>query len=150
MLIRDWIGGYDCEAEEMKLVYSYVCGDILHIGHIIQLANGKGLGDKLIVGVLTDKAIMEKKPRPIMSFERRLNLIRSLQVVDAAVPQNEYSPFKNVMMIQPDILMESESHTKYGYIKKLKKQFKGRIIFTPYYEGESSTKIKQSINRECK
>ena len=45
----------------MILVYAYVCGDILHEGHLLQLENAKAMGDKLIVGVLTDEAIMEKK-----------------------------------------------------------------------------------------
>ncbi len=132
------------------LVYSYVCGDILHIGHIVQLTNGKSLGDKLIVGVLTDKAIMEKKPKPILDFDKRMNLIKNLKAVDAVVPQDEYSPLKNVLMINPDILMESESHLNFNYIKELKKRFKGRIIFTPYYKGISSTQIKEDVKREWK
>ena len=44
----------------MIVVYAYVCGDILHEVHLLQLENAKALGDKLIVGVLTDKAVMEK------------------------------------------------------------------------------------------
>ena len=52
----------------MKIVYAYVCGDILHEGHLLFLENAKALGDKLIVGVLTDEAVMEKKARPALSF----------------------------------------------------------------------------------
>ncbi len=45
----------------MIVVYAYICGDVLHKGHIEHLKNAKALGDKLIVGVLTDTAIIEKK-----------------------------------------------------------------------------------------
>ena len=134
----------------MKIVYAYICGDLLHIGHLIQLMNAKALGDKLIVGVLTNKAITEKKPRPIFDFDKRMELIRSIKCVDAVVPQDEYSPLKNILMIQPDILMESESHLEYDYIPELKKRFKGRIIFTPYYKSISSTKIKEEIKSKWK
>lgn len=133
---------------KLKLVYAYVCGDILHIGHLTHLLNSKAMGDKLIVGVLTDKAIMEKKQKPIFEFERRMELIRNLKCVDGVIPQNEYSPLTNVKMLNPDILMESESHIDYSYIELLKKEFKGRIIFTPYYNGTSSTDIKNKIKKD--
>ena len=48
--------------------------DPIHIGHIRLMQEAKKLGDKLIVGVLTDVAIMEKKPRPTMSFDERFDL----------------------------------------------------------------------------
>ena len=129
----------------MIIVYAYVCGDIIHEGHLLQLENGKGLGDKLIVGVLTDKAVMEKKERPTLPFRERLRLIQSLSCVDCAVPQDDYSPLKNLMALQPDIHMESASHIGNEYLEKLKKEFKGRIIMTPYYPEQSSTAIKNKI-----
>ena len=129
----------------MKVVYTYVCGDILHEGHSLYLQNAKALGDKLIVGVLTDSAIMEKKPRPVVPFKERMNLIKSLRCVDCAVPQNEYSPFNNIKAIQPDILVESTSHIGHPYLRKLKLAFKGRIIMFPYYNEQSSTAIKNKI-----
>ena len=48
-----------------NVVYSYYCLDILHIGHIIDLKKSKevaGENGTLIIGILTDEAIMEKKP----------------------------------------------------------------------------------------
>ena len=132
----------------MKIVYAYVCGDILHEGHLLQLENGKALAGKdgkLIVGVLTDKAVMEKKKQPIIGFRERLKLVQSLQCVDCAVPQDDYSPINNLKAIQPDIHMESASHIGNPYLKQLKKVFKGRTIMTPYYPGVCSTDIKNKI-----
>ena len=129
----------------MKLIYSYICGDILHSGHILHLENSKSLRDKLIVGILTDSAIIKHKPRPIIPFYQRLELVSKLSFVDCVVPQKEYSPLKNVLMINPDILMESESHIGKEYLRELKRQFKGRIVFMPYFPEVSSTKIKKKI-----
>ena len=128
-----------------KIVYTYVCGDIIHEGHLLYLENAKALGAKLVVGVLTDQAVMEKKSKPTMPFEKRLRLIQSLKCVDCTVPQNEYSPINNIKAIQPDILIESTSHIGNQYLKQLKKIFKGRIIMFPYYSEQSSTKIKEKI-----
>jgi len=133
----------------MIIVYAYVCGDILHKGHIEHLKNCKALGDKLIVGVLTDKAIMEKKSKPTLNFDERFDLIRSLEMVDIVVTQNEYLPIENIKRIKPDVLVESSSHE---YIDKnylrLIKNLGIRIIILPYYFGHSSTKIKNKVKKE--
>jgi cytidyltransferase-like protein len=129
----------------MKIVYTYVCGDILHEGHILYLENAKALGEKLIVGVLTDHAVKEKKKKPAMGFKERIRLVGSLACVDCAVPQNEYAPLNNLKAIQPDILVESTSHIGNPYLKQLKKIFKGRTVMLPYYKDQSSTAIKNRI-----
>jgi rfaE bifunctional protein nucleotidyltransferase chain/domain len=128
-----------------KIVYTYVCGDILHEGHLLYLENAKALGDKLIVGVLTDEAIMEKKSAPVMSFRERCRLIQSLKCVDCVVAQNEYSPLNNIRAIQPDIHIESTSHIGNPYLKQLKKVFSGRVVMLPYYTPQSSTSLKKKI-----
>ena len=131
----------------MKIVYAYVVGDILHEGHLLALENAKALGDKLIVGVLTDKAVMEKKPKPTIPFSERIRIIGSLGCVDCAIPQDDYSPINNIKAIQPDIHMESTSHIGNPYLKQLRKVFNGRIIMMPYYPEQSSTNIKNEIRK---
>ena len=128
----------------MILVYAYVCGDILHEGHLLQLENAKAMGDKLIVGVLTDEVVMEKKPRPTISFPQRMRLVQAVGCVDAVVPQHDYSPINNVKSLGVDILMESASHIGNSYLDDLK-DVDVRVIMTPYYPGQSSTEIKEKI-----
>ncbi len=134
----------------MKIIYEYIVGDILHEGHLLQLENGKALAGengRLIVGVLTDKAVMEKKSRPTMPFRERLRLVKSLKCVDCAVAQDDYSPINNLKAIQPDIHMESTSHIGNKYLKDIKKVFRGRIVMTTYYPEISSTAIKDKIKK---
>ena len=128
----------------MKIVYAYVCGDILHEGHLLQLENAKAMGDKLIVGVLTDEAVMEKKVKPIISFAQRLRLVQAVGVVDMVVPQHDYSPVVNVKSLGVDILMESASHIGNDYLEELE-GLDVRVIMTPYYLGQSSSSIKEKI-----
>ena len=131
----------------MIIVYCYVCGDILHKGHIEHLKNAKALGDKLIVGVLTDVAIMEKKPRPAMSFDERFDLVRSLRWVDVVVAQNTYSPLDNVMALRPDILVEATDHEKQA-ANEFMESIGRRILAMPYYPDHSSTKVKGEIRKK--
>lgn len=130
-----------------KIVYAYVVADLLHMGHVLALENAKNFGDKLIVGVLTDQATMEKKPKPILPFSERMRLVQALKCVDAVVPQETYSPIPNIKKIKPDIVMESESHSEKDLeeIKNLVESFGGRVIVMPYYPEQSSSKIKENI-----
>lgn len=127
----------------MIVVYTYVCGDILHEGHVLYLENAKALGDKLIVGVLTDEAVMEKKPKPILPFPERLRLVGALKCVDCAVAQDTYSPTSNLDVIRPDIAVESASHDEdYDWWAE---QRDIQVVRLPYYPVQSSTKIKESL-----
>ena len=131
----------------MIIVYVYVAGDILHKGHIEYLKNCKALGDKLIVGVLTDAAIMEKKPKPTMSFDERFDLVRSLKWVDVAVAQKTYSPLDNVRALKPDILVETTDH-KEQLANEFMARTGGRVLAMPYYPNHSSTKIKNEVREK--
>ena len=124
----------------MIIVYTYVVADILHRGHLQYLKNAKALGDKLVVGVLTDKAVMEKKPKPVISFVERFDIVDSLDCVDLVIAQATYSPKHNINIIKPDILIESDSHDK-----PLNNPF-GRTLILPYFPTQSSTKIKEKIH----
>ncbi len=128
----------------MILVYCYVCGDILHRGHIEHLRNCKALGDKLVVGVLTDDAIMEKKRRPLMHLDERIDLIRSMECTDVVVAQYNYSPLANVMALRPDILVESTDHEEHP-ANQFVEDYGGRVVVMPYYPDYSSTQLKDGM-----
>ncbi len=59
--------------------------DPLHSGHIEYFKSAKQLGDRLIVGVNSDKWLTRKKGRPFMPFEERCAIIKELSVVDKVI-----------------------------------------------------------------
>ncbi len=134
----------------MKLVYSYYVLDIVHKGHLEMMKSAKAIAGedgKLIVGILTDEAVMEKKPKPILSFDERIELAGAIKYVDLVVAQETYSPLPNVLKIKPDILMESTSHDEEAIEKarEVMEGINGRVIVIPYYPKQSSTNIKNEI-----
>jgi len=138
--------------DKLKLVYSYYVLDIIHKGHLLMLKNSKAIAGedgKLIVGILTDEAVMERKRRPTLSFEERIDLAASIKYVDVVVPQTTYSPLPNVKRIKPDVLMESTSHKEADILEaqKVMENIGGRVIALPYFPAQSSTKIKASIKK---
>ena len=136
----------------MIIGYAYVVADIFHIGHLQHLLNCKALCDKLLVGVLTDEATMEKKVEPIVPFEERVRIVSALKCVDVVVSQNTYSPIANLKAIKPDIFFESTSHSDEAVSQHtdIMKSIDGKIISLPYYPTQSSSHIKQKILDEWK
>ena len=119
----------------MKIVYSYYVLDIVHKGHLIMMQNAKAIAGedgKLIVGILTDEAVMEKKSKPVISFEDRIELASAIKYVDLAVAQETYSPLPNVIKIKPDVLMESSSHAEEEVekVRKYMESIGGKVINT--------------------
>ena len=58
----------------MKIVYSYYVLDIVHKGHLVMMENAKALAGedgRLIVGILTDAAVMEKKRKPMKTRSKK-------------------------------------------------------------------------------
>jgi len=137
----------------MRIVYSYYVLDIVHKGHLLMMKNAKAIaGDdgKLIVGILTDEAVMEKKERPTLPFEERIELAGAIKYVDVAVAQETYSPLPNVKRIKPDILMESASHDEAAIEKarEVMESINGKVVVLPYFPSQSSTDIKDKIKEK--
>ena len=134
----------------MKVVYSYYVLDIVHSGHLLMMKNAKAIAGedgKLIVGILTDEAVMEKKRKPVIPFEERIELASAIKYVDVAVAQETYSPLPNVKKIKPDILMESASHDEAAIeeAREVMADLNGKVIVLPYYPSKSSTDIKNRV-----
>jgi len=70
----------------LKTVYVGMSADMLHPGHINILREAAKYG-KVVVGLLTDKAIASYKRLPAMSFEQRAEVIGAIEFVDEVTPQ---------------------------------------------------------------
>jgi len=135
----------------MNLVYSYFVLDIVHRGHLLMLKNSKAIAGpegRLIVGIVSDEAVLAQKGKePTLSFSERLELASSIKYVDLVVGQKKYTPYENIKNIEPNILMESESHSKelIQEGRKVMSVWGGRVIVMPYFYDQSSTLIKSKI-----
>ena len=80
-----------------KLVYLGISADIFHHGHINIITKAKKFG-RLVIGLLTDKAISEKKRIPMLNWEQRYQILSNISGVYKVVKQDEwdYSKFAKV------------------------------------------------------
>jgi cytidyltransferase-like protein len=69
----------------MKVVVVTGGFDPLHSGHIAYFKAAKELGDRLVVGLNSDKWLTRKKGQPFMPFEERAAIIKELACVDQVI-----------------------------------------------------------------
>ena len=84
----------------MVVVITFGTFDLLHIGHINMLKNCKRYGDKLIVGVSSDKLNYKKKNRyPIFKQEDRIEIIKNIKCVDEVFLEESLEEKENYIRI---------------------------------------------------
>ena len=122
--------------------------DLFHIGHLNMLKNAKSLCDKLVVGVTTDELVAYKNKRAVISFEERIEIVRSIKYVDAAVPQDSMDKMEAWQRYHFDLMFVGDDWFKTPKWQDFEAQFKAvgvRIVYFPYTRGTSSTLINQVL-----
>ncbi|MFL5729742.1 MAG: D-glycero-beta-D-manno-heptose 1-phosphate adenylyltransferase [Cytophagaceae bacterium] len=96
-----------------KVVFTNGCFDILHLGHVDYLEKARNLGDKLVLGLNTDKSISRIKgpDRPITDQNSRARVIAALAFVDAVILFDEETPYDLISYLKPDILVKGDDYS---------------------------------------
>ena len=127
-----------------KIVFTNGCFDILHAGHVEYLEAAKSKGDKLIVGINSDRSVAQLKgsKRPINKLIHRAKVLGSLRCVDEVVMFDEETPIKLIKSLKPDFLVKGGDYkvqdiVGYDVVSK----YGGSVITIPLIKGLSTTKI---------
>ncbi len=128
------------------MILGYTTGvfDLFHIGHVNLLRNARGMCDKLVVGVTTDDLVSYKNKKSVISFEERMEVVRSCRYVDAVIPQEDMDKFIQWQKIKFDVMFVGDDWFKSEKWEAIDKQFKEegvRVVYFPYSKGTSSTLI---------
>ncbi len=143
----------ELKAQNLKIVFTNGCFDILHKGHVEYLARAKKFGDILMVGINSDESIKKIKgaKRPIIPLESRIYVLNNLKPVDFVIPFDEETPINLIKIIKPDI------HVKGGDYKeedlpeaKIIKEYGGKVKILPLVEGFSTTNIIERVLKKYK
>lgn len=134
--------------KKQKIVFTNGCFDVIHYGHIKYLEKAKNLGDLLIVGINTDASVisLKGKSRPINNLLARVEILKSLKMVDKVIPFEEETPIDLIKSILPDVLVKGADYIKeeivgYDFVKS----YGGEIVTIPFEEGYSSSSIIDKI-----
>ena len=133
------------------MIIGYTTGvfDLFHIGHLNLLKNARAMCDRLIVGVTTDKLVMEyKKKKAIIPFDERCEIIRNIKGVDAVIPQRSMDKIEAWRKLKFDVMFVGDDWydtEKWQGIERELKAVGVRIIYFPYTMGTSSTLINEIL-----
>lgn len=124
-----------------RTVYMCFSTDILHSGHISIIRKAAKLG-KLIIGVLSDEAIINYKRFPILPFEERKTLFENLSDVYMVVEQKKLSYRENLQKYKPNYVVHGDDW-QYGFQKPIRAEvietlatYGGQLVEFPYSNAE--------------
>ena len=92
-----------------QIVFTNGCFDLLHIGHTRYLAEAKGLGDRLVVGINSDDSVRQLAKgtdRPIVTAAQRAEVLAALTCVDYVTIFDEPDPLALIQALRPNILVK--------------------------------------------
>jgi len=128
---------------KFKTVLTYGTFDLLHYGHLEILRRASLLGDKLIVGVSTDKFNEIKGKTCVLPYQKRKELIESLDYVDKVIPENNWD--QKVTDIQGNnidiFVIGDDWEGKFDELKDF-----CEVIYLPRTKGISSTKLRSILD----
>ena len=135
----------------MTVVFTNGVFDILHPGHVRYLQAARALGDKLIVGINSDRsarALGKAADRPINPENERAEVLRALSCVDEVVIFDEETPHAIISAIQPDILVKGADWGENAIVGRDVVEAKGgKVVRIPLAEGYSTTSILNRIRK---
>ena len=130
--------------KEQVIVFTNGCFDIIHSGHLDLLKEAKSYGDKLIVGLNSDKSVSKLKgpERPIIGQSERKKILSALKFVDEVIIFNEENPLKLIKKLKPSILVKGADYTKEQVVGgTFVESYGGEIKLVKLTKGKSSSKI---------
>lgn len=137
----------------MKTVYTCFCTDVIHDGHlnIIEEAHRRG---KVIVGCLSDRALIRYNKFPTISQEERIRLYRSIDGVEEVVIQDDMMYDDVITLIRPDYVLHGDNW-KEGpesaireHVAELLGAYGGELVDIPYTYSERVKKIDMQLREK--
>ncbi len=134
----------------MKTVYACFTTDVIHEGHlnIIRVAQTYG---RLVVGVMSDKALVRFDRFPTKTEEERIEMIRALDGVSDVILQDTVMYDKVIAQLKPDYVIHGDNWLT-GPTKAIRDNVKasldtygGQIIDVPYTRNDSVKLIDEKV-----
>ena len=137
----------------MKTVYACFTTDVIHEGHLNIINTAKRYGE-IIVGVLSDEAMVKFDRFPTVSFEERMNLVRGIDGVSKVIRQDTIMYDAVIAEYHPDFVIHGDNwltgptRAIRDNVEKLLGEYGGEIIDVPYTYNENVKRIDNRIKEK--
>ena len=126
-----------------QTVITFGTFDVFHVGHVRVLNRAAALGDRLVVGVSSDKLNFVKKGRnTVFSQEERLEIVANVKAVDEVFIEESLEQKRDyVLQHRADILVMGDDWLgKFDHINDV-----CRMVYLPRTPSVSTTAIIEHI-----
>lgn len=137
----------------MKTVYTCFCTDILHEGHYKIIKECKKYGE-VIVGVLTDEAMIKYLRFPSKTLDERIEMIRQIPGIKEVVVQSEIMYDEIFETIKPDYVVHGDNWREEPLtiirqnVLELLERTGGQLIEVPYTFNENIARIEKRMKEK--
>ena len=136
-----------------RIVYMCFSTDILHSGHFAIINKAKRYG-KLMIGLLTDEAIVSYKRYPLVPYSERKSMFENIVGVYRVVEQDKLSYKENLEKYKPDYVVHGDDW-KSGFQQPIREEvisvldtYGGKLIEFPYSINETYDELEKRAKAE--
>jgi len=134
----------------MRVGYAPGVFDLFHIGHLNILKHASTLCDRLVVGVVSDEmAVRAKGITPVIPLAERLEIVRSLRMVDEAVPETVPEKLQVWQELRFDVIFKGDDWKGTPKGDRLETGLGAvgvRVVYFPYTVHTSSTALRLALD----
>ena len=137
----------------MPVVYTALGTDVIHEGHLNILKYAQEYGT-VVVGALSDKALIRYSRFPTVSQEERVKLYESLEGVSRVIIQDDYLYDDVIATLKPDYVVHGDNWQNgperaiRNNIEGLLATYGGALIEVPYTRSEQARKVDQQLREK--
>src|SRR5690606_25273607 len=128
---------------QMKTIITYGTFDILHAGHVNLLRRARALGDRLVVGLSTDKFNQGKHKSSLLNYENRKAVLEAIRYVDEVFPEEVWDQkADDIRRFSADVFVMGDDWVgKFDFLGEYCK-----VTYLSRTPSISTTGIKQSLD----
>lgn len=139
----------DLTEDRVRVGYVPGAWDMFHIGHLNILKRARSSCDQLVVGVVSDEALLAMKGRrPIVPFDERLAIVEAIGIVDQVVADHSADKLQIWERVHFDVLFKGDDWRGTAKGKRLEADLAtvgARVHYFPYTLTTSSTELRRVV-----
>jgi glycerol-3-phosphate cytidylyltransferase len=133
----------------IRIGYAPGAFELFHIGHLNLLRRAKEHCDYLIAGVVADEVLIKHKGvTPIVPLAERLEIVRHIRFVNAAIPAMTNDKVEIWKDLRFNVLFKGDDWQGTEKGNKLERQFAAldvEIVYLPYTLATSSSALRRTL-----
>jgi D-beta-D-heptose 7-phosphate kinase/D-beta-D-heptose 1-phosphate adenosyltransferase len=140
--IEEW------RARGERIVFTNGCFDLLHVGHVSYLERARREGQRLVVGLNSDRSVraLKGESRPLIPERERAHVLAALISVDIVVIFDEETPLQLIEVFRPEVLAKGADYTESQVVGAEEvKSWGGKVVLVQLVEGLSTTNIVEKM-----